>query len=71
MASYSVGFDAWYLGGDVDFETGTVTSLAIPTLTQAFQDALQESTLEERAEALKRLLNSNNAHRPLEMPESD
>ena len=32
----------FYLGGDVDFEAGTVTSLAIPTLTQAFQDALQE-----------------------------
>ena len=57
----------FYLGGDVDFETGTVKSVVIPTLTQAFQDALKESTLEERAEALKRLLDSNNAYRPQEM----
>ena len=58
---------AFYIAGDVDFEAGTLTSLTLPTPTKAFSDALGESTLEERAESLKRLLDSNNAFRPQEM----
>ena len=57
----------FYIAGDVDFKTGTLNSLVLPTLTKAFSDALCEPTLEKRAESLKRLLDSNNAYRPKEM----
>ena len=36
---------AFYIGGDVDFEADTLTSLMLPTPTKAFSDALGEPTL--------------------------
>ena len=48
---------AFYIAGDVDFDTGTLNSLVLPTPTKAkgFSNALGEPTLEVRAESLTAL----------------
>ena len=53
-----------FLNGEVDFEQGILTSNLLPTQTAAHIQANTETTVDERSEATKRLLDSNNSSRP-------
>jgi hypothetical protein len=55
---------AVYIGGNVDFTGGTVANLVLPKPTAALLKSNKESTVDERAEALKRMLDTNNGARP-------
>ena len=52
------------MAGDVNFETGEITELILPTPSKAYEDANKLQSLEERGDALKRILDTNNASRP-------
>ena len=53
-----------FLGGEVDSEEGILTSMLLPTQTAAHIQANNETTVDKRSEATKRLLDSNNSSCP-------
>ena len=55
---------AFFLAGVIDIKKGEITSLALPTMTQAYKHALKRTTIAERARGLKRMLDTNNRKRP-------
>ncbi len=59
-----VSTKAVFMAGVLDKKKGEITSLAIPTTTQAFTQALKQTTIAERARKLKRMLDTNNRARP-------
>ena len=52
-----------FVTGEVKFEEGTLTMMGLPVPTEALKKALNTKTLDERAEELASIVDSNNARR--------
>ena len=59
-----VSTKAFFIAGVLDVKEGEITSLALPTITEAYKGALKQGTIQERARRLKRMLDTNNRARP-------
>ena len=53
-----------FVGGAVDCEEGILTFIVFPTLTKAYIAVINETTMEEQTDLIKRMSDSNNYFRP-------